>query len=69
MPLLSTPRIAAFFSTSPVAGITEPIGANTPFMPVRALGAPQTTSSTPSLVSTVQRRSRSAFGCWRASRT
>ena len=26
MPTLATPRIAAFFSTSPVAGMTEPVG-------------------------------------------
>ena len=61
--------ITALFSTSPEAGMTEPSGANTAFMPVRALGAPQTTSKTPCLVSTVHRRSLSALGCWRASRT
>ena len=48
----------------------EPAGANTPFMPVLAFGAPQTTwTGTPSPESTKQTRSRSAFGCWRASTT
>ena len=69
MPTLATPRIVAFFKTSPETGMIEPSGANTAFMPVRALGAPQTTSNTPCLVSTVHSRSRSALGCWRASRT
>jgi hypothetical protein len=69
IPLLATPRIEAFLSASPLAGMTAPIGANTAFMPVRAFGAPHTTSSSPSRVSTVHTRSRSAFGCCLASRT
>jgi hypothetical protein len=45
-------------------------GAKTPFMPARALGAPQTTcTGVPDPVSTMQTRRRSAFGCWRASVT
>jgi hypothetical protein len=40
-----------------------PMGAKTTLMPVRALGAPQTTETGPSPASTVQARSRSAFGC------
>ena len=69
MPTLATPRIVAFFRTSPETGMTEPSGAKMALIPVRALGAPQTTSNTPSLVSTVHTRSRSAFGCCFASRT
>ena len=43
MPLLSTPRITLGLSSRPVPGIVVPDGANTPIMPVRALGAPHTT--------------------------
>src|SRR5665213_2506279 len=37
--------------------------------PAQALGAPQTISFTPSMVSTRQTRRRSALGCWAASTT
>ena len=44
-------------------GMKAPGGENTPFMPARALGAPHTTwIGLPSPVSTMQTRSRSAFG-------
>ena len=43
MPHDVMPRITVSFSSMPVRGITVPAGANTPLMPVRALGAPQTT--------------------------
>ena len=69
MPALRTPRISPTFSVMPVPGMNVPGGANTPFMPVRAFGAPQTTRTVPSPVSTVQTRSRSAFGCGTASIT
>ena len=46
-----------------------PGAANTAFMPVRALGAPHTTVTVPSPVSTVQTRSLSAFGCCSAAVT
>ena len=63
IPLLSTPRIFDFLSFVPVAGMTQPARANTPFMPVRALGAPHTTSKrSPPPTSTVQTRRRSALG-------
>ena len=65
MPLLSTPRIRACWSGSPVAGMIVPTGANTAFMPACTLGAPHTTSATSLPVSTRQTRSRSALG-WRA---
>ena len=54
MPLLSTPRIRAGFSGSPVAGMIAPTGANTAFMPACTLGAPHTTSATSLPVSTRQ---------------
>ncbi len=43
MPREATPRIVLSLSRAPVRGITVPGGAKTPFMPVRALGAPHTT--------------------------
>ena len=70
MPLLATPRIVLAFEHR--AGARDDAcrpGANTPFMPVRALGAPQTTWTTPLPVSTMQTRSRSALGCCTASTT
>src|SRR6185437_12375543 len=69
MPLLSSPRILLAFSVMPVPGMKLPVGANTPFMPVRALGAPHTTWTMPAPVWTLQRRSRSALGCCTASTT
>ena len=69
MPLESTPRITPFLRSSLVPGMKLPTGANTPFMPVRALGAPHTTCTTPLPVSTLQTRSLSAFGCCTASTT
>ncbi len=63
MPLDSTPRIFAALSSTSMPGTQVPTGANTPFMPARAFGAPQTTWTVPSPVSTVQTRSRSASGC------
>ena len=69
IPQLSTPLIFAFLSTMPVPGMVVPGGAKTPFMPVRALGAPQTTSTCSLPVSTTQSLSLSAFGCCRASTT
>ena len=51
-------------------GMKAPGGTNTPVMPVRAFGAPQTTwIGLPSPVSTMQTRSRSALGCCFASMT
>ena len=44
-------------------GMVVPGGAKTPFMPVRALGAPHTTSTCSVPVSTTQSLSLSAFGC------
>ena len=69
MPFDSWPRITPFFRSSPVPGICVPAAANTPFMPVRALGAPHTTWIRSSPVSTMQTLSRSASGCCRASTT
>ena len=69
MPALRTPRISPTFSVMPVPGMNVPGGANTPFMPVRAFGAPQTTRTVSLPVSTVHTRSRSAFGCCTASIT
>ena len=43
MPRDSTPRMVPILSASPLTGITTPGRANTAFMPVCALGAPQTT--------------------------
>ena len=69
IPQLSTPRIFAFFRTTPVLGMVVPGGAKTPFMPVRAFGAPHTTSTRSVPVSTTQSLSLSAFGCCFASTT
>src|SRR6266702_4452316 len=66
MPRLSTPRILPTLRSSPVPGMWVPGGANTPFMPARALGAPHTTcTGAPVPVSTMHTRSRSALG-WRS---
>src|SRR5579875_2910404 len=69
MPALVTPRISPVLSVMPVPGMKLPGGANTPFMPVRAFGAPHTTETMPSPVSTVHARRRSALGCCTASIT
>ncbi len=69
MPLEATPRMVPALSSAPVPGRRLPTGAKTPFMPVRALGAPQTPWTSPVTVSSVQSRSRSALGCGRASLT
>ena len=69
IPALSTPLISPTLSVTPVPGMTLPGGANTPLRPVRALGAPHTTETMPLPVSTLQARSRSAFGCCTASTT
>src|ERR1700693_652347 len=45
MPLLSWPRMRVFLSVMSLPGMVLPAGAKTPFMPARALGAPQTTLS------------------------
>ena len=45
IPALVTPRISPAFSGMPVPGMKLPGRANTPFMPVRAFGAPQTTET------------------------
>ena len=70
MPFDASPRIVPAFSSMPVPGMRLPAAAKTPFMPVRALGAPQTTcTGEPAPGSTRHTRSRSAFGCCRASKT
>ncbi len=69
MPALRTPRISPTFSVVLVPGMKLPGAANTPFMPVRAFGAPHTTKTLSSPVSTWHTRSRSAFGCCTASTT
>ena len=53
----------------PVPGMKLPGAANTAFIPLRAFGAPHTTETILSPVSTLQARSRSAFGCGTASIT
>ncbi len=64
MPRLSTPRMVPTPSVMFFPGMNVPGGENTLFMPVRAFGAPQTTcTGAPLPVSTMQTRSRSAFGC------
>ena len=68
MPREATPRITVSFSSAPVRGMTVPAGAKTPFIPVWALGAPQTTWTCALPVSTTQTFSRSAFG-WRSAET
>src|SRR6516225_723041 len=70
MPRLSTSRILPTPSVRFLPGMNAPGGANTPFIPVRALGAPHTTwIGLPSPVSTMHTRNRSAFGCGLASTT
>ena len=70
MPLESTPRILPLASVIFLEGMYVPTGENTPLMPARALGAPQTTcTGAPAPVSTMHTRSRSALGCWFASTT
>ena len=69
MPREATPRITVSFSNAPVRGMTVPAGANTPFIPVWAFGAPQTTWTCPFPVSTTQTFSRSALGCRSAETT
>ena len=70
MPRLSTPRMVPTCSVMFLPGMNAPGGTNTPVMPVRAFGAPHTTwIGLPSPVSTMQTRSRSAFGCCFASTT
>src|SRR5580693_2950810 len=70
MPRLSTSRILPTPSVTFLPGMKAPGGANTPFIPVRAFGAPQTTwMGSPLPTSTMQTRSRSAFGCCFASTT
>ncbi len=67
---LFTPRISPALSVTPVPGTKAPGRAATPSIPVRALGAPQTTdSSRPSPTSTRSARRRSALGCGAASIT
>src|SRR5215475_5643997 len=64
MPRLSTPRILPTPSVMSLPGMKAPGGTNTPFMPVRALGAPHTTcTGSPVPVSTMHTRRRSALGC------
>src|SRR5262245_35358531 len=64
MPRLSTPRILPTPSVMSLPGMKAPGGTNTPFMPVRALGAPHTTcTGSPAPVSTMHTRRRSALGC------
>src|SRR5436190_10314148 len=70
MPRLSTSRILPTPSVMFLPGMNAPGGANTPFIPVRAFGAPHTTwIDLPSPVSTMHTRNRSAFGCGLASTT
>ena len=69
IPALCTPRISPTFRVIPVPGMNAPGAAKTAFMPVWAFGAPQTTDTMPSPVSTLQARRRSAFGCCTASIT
>src|SRR5215510_10391125 len=70
MPRLSTPRMVPTPRVMFLPGMNEPGVENTPFMPVRALGAPHTTcTGSPLPVSTRHTRSRSALGCCLASTT
>src|SRR5579872_7492706 len=70
MPRLSTPRMVPTASVIALPGMKAPGGTNTPFMPVRAFGAPHTTcTGSPLPVSTMHTRSRSALGCGLASTT
>src|SRR5215472_2479844 len=68
MPREATPRIAVSRNKEPVRGMTVPDGAKTPFIPVWALGAPQTTWTCALPVSTTQTFRRSALG-WRSADT
>mgnify|MGYP003341592127 FL=1 len=56
---------AAIFDPNKLAP-TYPESAITPLIPLRALGAPQTTWISPVSVSTLHRRSLSALGCFSA---
>jgi hypothetical protein len=69
MPLEAWPRMLPALSSRPVPGTTRPARAKTPFMPVRALGAPHTTCTCSLPVSTMHTRRRSASGCFFASTT
>src|SRR5208282_1212797 len=69
MPFDSTPRMTPLASVIFLPGIYVPTAENTPFIPVRAFGAPQTTCTGPPPASTMQTLSRSAFGCCVASIT
>src|SRR5271169_4422780 len=69
MPFDSTPRMTPLASVIFLPGIYVPTGEKTPFIPVRAFGAPQTTCTGPWPASTMQTLSRSAFGCGLASMT
>src|SRR5277367_4959093 len=69
MPFDSTPRMTPLASVSFLPGMYVPTGEKTLFMPVRALGAPQTTCTGSPPASTMQTFSRSALGCCLASMT
>ena len=70
MPFDSTPRMTPAVRVMPLPGMNVPTGENTERIPVRALGAPQTTwTGAPLPASTEQTRSRSALGCGFASMT
>src|SRR5208337_2570775 len=69
MPFDSTPRITPLASVIFLPGIYVPTGEKTPFIPLRAFGAPQTTCTGPPPASTMQTLSRSASGCRLASIT
>src|SRR5271168_2623455 len=69
MPFDSTPRMTPLARVIFLPGIYVPTGEKTLFMPVRALGAPQTTCTGPPPTSTMQTLSRSALGCGLASMT
>ncbi len=67
IPRDSTPRMLPTLSASPEAGITVPGLASTTLIPARALGAPHTIcSGSLSPLLTMQRRKRSALGCFSA---
>ena len=66
MPLEVTPRIFDFLSVTSIPGIYIPSLAKIPFMPARALGAPQTTSNVPVPLFTAHTFRRSASGCFSA---
>ena len=69
MPFDATPRITPLASVIFLPGIYVPTAENTPFMPVCAFGAPQTTWTGPPPASTIQTLSLSALGCGLASIT